>query len=120
MVNTKKIGSSKRKQLYNEVLMLTATHFEKEIPADLVDCLGRGPGTKYPMLLCSFLISLKELTGNSLYTILYNYGINEDVSVKVAPKWLKYYKETKDMQKDVAIICMLVREKFCNNDKQYE
>jgi len=120
MGNSKKIASSKRKQLYNEVLMLAAKHFDKEIPSDLVDCLGRGPGTKYPVLLCSFLMTIKELTDNSLYTILYNHGIEEDVSVRVAPKWLKYYKESKFLQKDVAIICMLVREKHCNNNKPYE
>lgn len=120
MVNPKKIRSSKRKELYNEILMLAAKHFDKEIPSDIVECLGRGPGTKYPTLLCSFLITLKELTGQSIYTILYNHGIEEDAAVRVAPKWIKYYKESKPLQQDVAIICMLVREKFCNNNKPYE
>ncbi len=120
MVTTKKIGSSKRKELYNQVLMLTAEHFNKEIPSDLVESISRGPGTKYPTLLCSFLMALKELTDKPLSEVLSTYNIEKEDAVKIVPKWTKYYAESKFLQKDVAIICMLVREKFCNNNKQYE
>jgi hypothetical protein len=105
---------SKRKELYNNVLRLACVHFEKEMPAHLESCLFAGPGTKHPVMLCTFLHALKELTGLSIRLILITgYGISTMDAQYADKRWRNYYKSHKELQKDVAIICMLVREKYC-------
>ena len=114
MGTTKKIGSSKRRELYYEILLIGVKHFDKEAPTDLIEAISRGPSIKNPILVCSFLLAVSELTGNSIALIVRNYNIEKEEAAKIGAKWMVYYKDSRFIQKDVALICMLVREKYCN------
>lgn len=121
METTKKLNFDKRKELYKEVLLCSSKHFDKDVPTDLIDCLSRGPSSKYPIILCCFLMAVKELTGQSLYMILKQvYNIDSDIATPAAKRWINYYKDCPYLQQDIAMICMLIREKHCNNNKFYE
>lgn len=121
MVTTKKkVTENKRKKLYTEILVITAKYCKKELPTKFVDCLSTGPGTKFPVLLCTFLFTIKALTDHPLSIILYNLDIDEETATKAAHKWMKYYNEVPVIKEDVILICELVREKYSNQNKAYE
>lgn len=112
--------SAKRVELYNQILIIVAEYFKKDVPSNLEDSLSRGPGTKYPVILCCFLMVLQELTSRGLVSILEQYGIDKTNAATAIRKWNKYYDECPYLKTDIAMICLWVREKYCNNNAPYE
>lgn len=117
---TKTNNEKLSKSLYNEILIMTAELCEKEVPADLTAAILTGPTVKHPNFMCTFIMGLVELSGRSLASIIKIYAKDDPKIASAEWRWRAYYKAHKELQKDVAILCMMVREKYCTNNKQDE
>lgn len=115
------IDKDNSKHLYNQIFTIISKYLDKDIPGDIKECLTIGPASKHPLTLGIFLVVIQELTGRSIQNILRIYSNMEDNELTTASKrWNNYINSLKGIQHDVAMVCTLVREKHCNNNKQYE